>query len=540
MSKLLNRRVFLRGLGGAMVLAPVLESLSAALTKREARAAAGAGVRMIVMFTHYGCITTRFFPKKSHGELTAEDLEPTTLKHLVPYLDKLLMPRGIRAMNEWTKDVSRGQGNDPHTQVVGTYFTCQPVTPNTDNPFSFEQSGKFDAKPIGPSLDHVISQQLGAQGVPLYLRVGNFGENPSCAISYSAAETMHSGVGTLREAFNSISGLFGDGPLSPDSYAAVRGKSLIDLVQDDLETLERHDMSRADRLKLAAWKELLHETGSVVASAECARERAADFGLTEKNLGMAAPRDPDTDLLTFELTDSLDVADLYSNVAALAAACNAYPVTVLKYPANYVFRGLGIQGDSSGLSHRIGDAGMFGTCVADVIEMVHTIDDYYARKFAHLASRLDELGAFDQTMAVWFQEMSDGAAHNLNNIPIVQLGSAGGFFKTGCAINVEDGSDDLTSGNSEAFCAPGAPAEIDATAQATGTPPDVANAPINKYYVSLMNAMGVKGGEDGFPSKSGEREVTKFGRYDRTEDFVGGDKNPPFIHSPGGFDALRA
>ena len=29
-------------------------------------------------------------------------------------------------------------GNDPHTQVVGTWFTCQPVTPNSNDPFSFE------------------------------------------------------------------------------------------------------------------------------------------------------------------------------------------------------------------------------------------------------------------------------------------------------------------------------------------------------------------------------------------------------------------
>ena len=36
--------------------------------------------------------------------------------------------------------------------------------------------------------------------------------------------------------------------------------------------------------------------------------------------------------------------------------------------------------------------------------------------------------------------MSDGNSHNLNNLPILQAGSCGGYFKTGQAVNVENGS----------------------------------------------------------------------------------------------------
>ena len=66
----------------------------------------------------------------------------------------------------------------------------------------------------------------------------------------------------------------------------------------------------------------------------------------------------------------------------------------------------------------------------------------------------------DSTAAVWFNEMSDGNAHNLNNLPIIQAGSCGGYFKTGWAINVDTantGAADLTQGNSErsARTAPG-------------------------------------------------------------------------------------
>ncbi|WP_437661343.1 DUF1552 domain-containing protein [Sorangium sp. So ce1182] len=124
--------------------------------------------------------------RESHGPLTAADLQSTTLKHLAPHVDKLLMPRGIRAMNEWTVNMARGQGNDRHTQVNASYFTCHPVTPNSDDPFSFETATKFEARPIGPSLDHVIARQLSPDGEPLLMRVGNFREGPRRSTSTSA------------------------------------------------------------------------------------------------------------------------------------------------------------------------------------------------------------------------------------------------------------------------------------------------------------------------------------------------------------------
>jgi hypothetical protein len=543
MAGLINRRIFLRGLGGACVAAPFLGTLSG----RGVKAAdAVAPKRLIVMFTHYGCITSRFFPDTSHGALTASDLESTTLKHLAPYVDKLLMPRGIRAMNEWNATMTRGQGNDPHTQVVGSYFTCQPVTPNSNDPFSFDTATKFNAKPVGPSLDHVIAKQLSAGGTPLFIRVGNQNDSPQSGISYSAAETAYSGLGTPSQILGTLTGLFQGGDPTPDSYAAARGKSILDLVKDDLDTLERFDMSESDARKLEAWKDLLHETAGSIGSAQCNGNTASLLGATEEHAdaAMATPAEG-YDRLTNKITSTLDVADIYSNLAALAAVCQANPVIFLKYPGSFVFKGLGITIETASLSHRIGNAGLSGTCVSGVLDMIRTIDDYYARKFAHLVGVLDGIEEGDGTVldnsaAVWFQEMSDGLAQNLNNLPIVQVGSAGGYFRTGCAVNVEDGSPTLVKGNSESACTPDTTDMVNGIDQSTGTDAKYANAPINKYYVTLMNALGVKAGPDGFPLAGGAEPVTKFGMYDRTEDFVGGGSNPPMIHSPGEYAALRA
>ncbi len=537
----MNRRIFLRGLGGAVVAAPFLSSVAERSAKGQA-AAAGPPKRLIAMFTHYGCLTTKFFPTKSHGALTAADLTSTTLAPLAPYVDKLLLPRGIRAMNEWTAGMSRGQGNDPHTQVVGSYFTCYPVTPNSNDPFSFSQATKFNAKPTGASLDHVIAKAISEDGTPLFIRVGNRSDTPLSAISYSASETGFPGLGQASQIFTSLTGLFdGSAPMNPDTYAAIKGKSVIDLVRDDLDTLERIDMSKSDKDKLAAWKALLDQSGNVMASAQCSEEIGIMLGATKANADKV--KSGNTDTLTAMVTDTLDGADIYSSLAVLSAVCNANPVIFLKYPGSYVFSGLGIQLESHSASHRLDNAGMSGSCVTGVLEMLTKIDGYYAKKFANLVGMLDSINegdgkVLDNTAAVWFQEMSDGNAHNLNNLPIVQAGSAGGYFKTGWTVNVEDGSAALSRGNSESQCT-GGNNMANGVNQGTGTPATAGNAPINKYFVSLMNALGVKAGADGFAAKGGTAEVTHFGKYDKTEDFIGGNK-PAKINSPGGFDALKA
>jgi hypothetical protein len=539
MARHVNRRIFLRGLGGACVAAPFLSSLGGRAGRAQEKSPPK---RLIVMFTHNGCLTTRFFPANSHGPLTAADLEGTSLNPLARFVDKLLLPRGIRAMNEWTTDMTRGQGNDPHLQTAGSYFTCQPVTPNSNDPFSFDSATKFNAKPVGPSLDHVIAKQLSPLGQPLLVRVGNQQDSAMSAISYAAAETPYPGYGLPAQVFAELTGLFRDGAaMSPDSYQAMRGKSILDLVRDDLDTLERFEMSRADQDKLAAWKALLDDTGSVVA-AQCNSEIAETLGATQANVAAWPPAEGDS--ISGAISGTLDAADLYSSLAALAAVCGVNPVIVLKYPFAHAYSALGINIDATSLNHRIGNAGTTGTCVDGVLDMLQSIDEFHARKFAHLAGLLDGIAEgdgklLDHCATVWFQQMSDGAAHNLNNLPIVQVGGAGGYFKTGWAVNVEDGAPDLTRGNSEAYCGEDGPSSIESI-PGTGTDPAKANAPINKYYCNLMNALGVKANAEGFPAVGGTGEVTHFGMYDKTEDFIGGGTNPAVIHDPGEFSALRA
>jgi len=542
----LNRRIFLRGLGGAVVAAPFLGSLF----ERSARASA-APKRTLVMFTHYGHITNRWFPAKLDGDLTAEDLKPTSLAPLAPFTKKLLMPRGIRSMNEWTAENKgpghgRGQGNDIHTQLSGSAFTCQPVTPNSDEPFSFNTATKA-AMPIGPSLDHVLAQQLSPQGTPLLMNLAGLAkEGAQSAISYSAAETVFPAL-SAQQAFSQLTGLFVPGsPLNADSWALAKGKAITDLVRDDLSTLARKDMSKADKDKLAAWMELTNDLGKVGLRAECGQALAMKLGASQPiAVGTGG------DVITRKVSDSMDNADVYLAVAALAAACSENPVIFLKFPGGFVYSGLGVNSDTDLLGHRVSNATMVGPCAPDVVSNLLKIDAYHALKFANLLRMLDSIPegegtVLDNSVAVWMSDCSDGCARNLNNAPIIQAGSGGGFFKTGKIVDLDAASGatpEQMLGRSLAQCVDGTDMLADGISQATGTDPKYGNAPVNKYFCSLMNAMGLKADVRGFPAKDGPAsEVTHYGYSDRTEDFCGGAGAVPDakIHDPGGFELLEA
>jgi len=315
--------------------------------------------------------------------------------------------------------------------------------------------------------------------------------------------------------------------------------------------------------KITQWEALLNDAGSTMTGsggggtpASCSMTAATTLGATMANVTAAGKVSPGTDALTTMVTSSLDGADMYSVMAVLAAMCNYNPVIFLKYPPNYVFTGLQIPEEAHSLSHRLSNANMSGSCYPNALNLLQVIDTYYSQKFANLVGMMDGIQnpdgstLLDNSATVWFQEMSDGNAHNLNNLPIMHAGSCGGYFKTGYAVNVDTststsaGSATLTTGMSESQCADGTSnGMVNGTNQGTGTSPSVANAPINKYFYNIMNAMGVMGdASSGVPTKGGTAPVSAFGYSDLTTDFCGGAGavSGAKIHNPGEYTALKA
>jgi hypothetical protein len=114
----------------------------------------------------------------------------------------------------------------------------------------------------------------------------------------------------------------------------------------------------------------------------------------------------------------------------------------------------------------------------------------------------------DNSAVMWLPELADGNAHNNNNLPIVIAGSAGGYLKQGVSVDLETKA--LGTGNSEASCSNGGTSVSFNTGSSTG------NVPVNKLYLTLLNALGAT--NNGAP-------FTQFGMVD-THDVTKGITNP--------------
>jgi hypothetical protein len=536
----MNRRIFLRGVGGLTLAAPFLSSVN------EARGASTtAPKRIVIYYTHNGCLTDRWFPKVQNGPLAASDLMGGTLAPLAPYASKLLLPRGFRSMNAY----AQGQSIDPHDQACGSKLTCAPISTEANRYATAE------------SLDHTIAKQINPnKNTPLVLSVGAPSTKVKEVISFSAANTAFPSNVNPQTVFNALT--LGGGttptPTTPDpamppvvDYHVKRGQSTIDLVRGDLSRLQKLKMSTADQLHIQNWLDLLRDTeigvggmsgggtGSTGMSAACTSDTATKLGVTAAALTAASPTGKITGGTTSfgappppgnnegdnNLKTSFTLGgDMMMNLIALNMLCDANRVFIFLYPGYVVYNwdGMAFTHDHHGLSHRTGDNSVGGACGVDgVLDQINQIDQWLAGKYAKLVGLLDSLQEgggtlLDSTATMWLPELSDGAAHNLNNLPILIAGSAGGYLKQGAAVNVENASKNIDNGNSDGSCQNGG--NIGNTGSTGG------NVPINKLYVTLMNAVGC--------TDNGAK-VTKFGVMDGTNATAG-------ISNPGEVTALTS
>jgi hypothetical protein len=511
----MNRRIFLRGAGGFALAAPFLSSLNEANGQPVAPPK-----RLVIFYTHNGCLTENWFPEVSDGPLTAADLTKT-LAPLADYAPKLLLPRGFRSMNSF----GQGQSIDPHDQACGSKLTCAPI--------STDQNRYATAE----SLDHTVAKLINPNGkAPLVLSVGAASTQIKEIISFSAPNTAFPANTNPQTVFNALT--LGTGTTMPPEvdYQVKRGKSVIDLVRGDLTRLQSRRLSSADQRRIQTWLDLLRDTetgtGGMTTTNACTSDTATRLGVTPSALTAASPTGRITPGVfgggvpssegDRNLASSFTLGgDMMMNLMALNMICDANRVLMLLYPGYVVFNWDGISDttDHHNISHRTGSIIVTGTCLANVIEHIDRIDQWYARKFAKLVGLLDSIQEgngtlLDNTATMWLPELSDGAAHNLNNLPILIAGSAGGYLKQGTAVNVQGTS--ISRGKSLNSCQNGS------NAGDTGSPDG--NVPINKLYVTLMNAVGC--------TDNGAK-VTKFGVMD-------GMNASPGITNPGEIAALTS
>jgi hypothetical protein len=515
-----KRRLFLKGIAGASLAAPFLPSLMA---PRKAYAAATGPQRLVIFFTNNGCLTNRWFPKVENGAIDAAALSGTTLQPLSDLAGKLLFPRGLAMF-------PRGTVNgyfDPHDQGMGSKLTCAPILPG-------ETSGHWST---GPSLDWLAASLVNpGTKSPLVLSVGNAFANVKGIVSYkpgaTAADppTAYTPEANPKNVYTSLTGLFQTGGgVTPADYAALQGNSILDICKADVDALTNMNMSQHDARALADWKDLMRGTETkIVTTAACTKDNATALGITDTAITAASKRDTAT---AFTLG-----GDMMINLIALTMMCDANRMIILQWPGFVTFNNIPVTmpdgttimmahtSDHHGLSHRNGSVAVGGTCAENVITNISQIDSFYAGKYSklvHLINGIQEGGGsmLDNSMLMWLPELADGNAHNNNNLPIVIAGSGGGYLKQGASVNLDTKT--LMTGNSEASCANGN------TSVGFNTGSNTGSVPLNKLYVTLLNALG--------KNVPGFTPVDRFGVMDYTD-----SAGTPGIKNPGELTSLKA
>ena len=233
------------------------------------------------------------------------------------------------------------------------------------------------------------------------------------------------------------------------------------------------------------------------------------------------------------------------DLAVLTSLCDANRVIFMKMPSSARLQQRevhgrrrhdeGLEPDAHSISHRIGNAVMGGQCVADAIAHDPRDRQVLRTLFAYLVGRLDmftegDVKLLDNTATVWFQEMSDGNSHNLNNMPILQAGSCGGYFKTGWAINVEGAKTDMSRGTATPTARMGS---LRSTAWTASEPRRLATHADQQVLLQPAQRDRREGRLDGYAAPGGTAPVTKFGKYDDTKLFSDGGTKPSVIASRG-------
>jgi hypothetical protein len=347
-------------------------------------------------------------------------------------------------------------------------------------------------------------------------------------VSYSAPNEPYAPETKATNVYKNLTGLFNAGtaagaPMTEADYRVKQGKSVIDLVRADLDTFKRLKMSTADTKKVDDWLSLLRETEIPVVSAACNADLAAqleitDAAVTESGGGVRGGGGGGDSGTAFTKG-----GDMMLKLIALTMMCDANRVIIMQWPGFVTFKwdGLDHQFDHHGLSHRNGSAAVGGTCVDGVIDRIHEIDTWYAGRYSKLVHLIDSVqegegvSMLDNSMVMWLPELADGNAHNNNNLPIVIAGGAGGYLKQGQSVNLDTKA--IGTGDSEASCA-------DGTDIGFGSGSRGGDVPINKLYVTLLNALG---------ATNAGQPITEFGLLDSNDVAAG-------ITKPGELDALKA
>jgi hypothetical protein len=410
-----TRRSFLRGIGGAALSLPRLESLHAAASKPAAQ-------RMAFFYVPIGVVRRGFFPGEKDAILpkfTSSQIEiPTdaglgvglhplnltpTMQPLEKVKDKVTLITGL--------DRTFQQGTDVHAQCASCYLSSAA-------PFTVKQS----AWPLNRTLDHIVADHVG-NTTPF--RTLEF----SCNSHRDNKESLH---------FDNIS-WYGTGHVAPSIrdprkvYRRLFGtqeidtfRNITDLVLEDARSMKRH-LGISDREKFAEYFDSVRTIEEQMDKLEKMKGELSKVSFDEPTEAHL-PRGE-----YIRLMGDLMVVALQTGLTNVAT----FMVGPERWDTPFLYESLFDKPRSHHqMSHNQGK----------FLDDLLRVDRFHMEQFAYLVEKMDQIkeadgsSLLDNTLFTYGSGLGDGATHQYSDLPTIVAGSGGGKLKTGQHLNLADGT----------------------------------------------------------------------------------------------------
>jgi hypothetical protein len=400
--KPINRRHFLRGVGGVAVALPFLGAMS------ETAIASPFPKRLIVFFTGLGQVKSGWTPSGTETNFT---LGPV-LAPLTKHKSKLLILEGLDMESAY-----HGPG-DPHQQGIGQSLTATELEAGNLFPYACDPSAMVGWGG-GISVDQRLANQIGQKTKFPSLEVGVQVQlaNVSSRVAYKGAAQP---VPPEDSPYQLFTRLFGDLTADPTSIQRLRATrhAVLDSVQDDAKSLSQR-LGKDDKAKLDHHLEAIHSIASRL-------DAPGEIG------GVCAAPDVGGAIDIYAGENYPAIGKLQMDLLAMSIACDLTRVASLQWTstqAGKVFSWLGQSETHHSLSH----SPLTDTARQD---QLMAIGNWHAKQLAYL---MDKLASFpegngtvlDNTLILWCSDIAEGQSHARRDMPYVLAGGAGGALQMG-------------------------------------------------------------------------------------------------------------
>jgi hypothetical protein len=412
-----TRRGFLRGLGGAALALPWMESYGAkTLTS-------GVAKRMAHFYVPIGVVRRGFFPGEEDATIPKGNLG--TLRRS---LDKQDPNFNVRSLDQLTPtmtplsglknkinlitgmDRTFQQGTDVHAQCASCYLSSAP-------PYTI----KGTAWPLDRTLDHLVADVAGK-------------ETPFPTLEFSCNSHKDNKESIY---FDNIS-WYGTGHLAPSvrdprkmyrrlfsTKEIERYRDVTDLVLEDARSMKK-DLGYADGQKFSEYFDSIRSIETQMDRLESMKGELAKVSFDEPAEAYL-PRGE-----YIRLMGDLMVVALQSGLTNVAT----FMVGPERWDTPYLFDGLFDKPMSHhGMSHN----------QTKMIEQLLKVDRFHMEQYAYLLEKMegvmeaDGSTLLDNTLFTYGSGLGDGSTHQYNDLPIIMAGG-GNQVKTGQHINMPEGT----------------------------------------------------------------------------------------------------